>query len=314
MKKLSYLLFVLLLLVIPTMMIAAQDAVVELTPEEIVAARVVEFGTSLPRGYGLIGAEDLSGLLSVTDVVLLDVREVAEYEAGHLENAFNVPLRTLSQNLDLLPDTGATIVVICKGGGRAMLAATSLQLLGYENVKVLKGGFDGWVGEDLPSTTEPFMVEAGVSPEFEADVLAAVDSYLTNLPEGFALVSAPNLMAEVAENPLPETGDTVCCKLASGPASGGKLGPALLIDVRSDEEWAKGYLAGAQHLPIDVFASRLADLPAEKDAPIVVYCQSGYRGGMAAVMLNLLGYTNVRNLSGGANAWSAAGLPLVMPS
>ena len=67
---------------------------------------------------------------------------------------------------------------------------------------------------------------------------------------------------------------------------------------------------GAQHLWINEFVNHLADLPADKNAPIVVYCQSGYRGGIAAVMLNLLGYTNVRNLSGGLNSWVSAELPL----
>lgn len=277
MKKLVCLLFV-LLLAVPALAISAQA--------DTVAAQVQAFGSSLPRGYGLISAADLAGLLSVQETILLDVRQPEEYEAGHLEGAFNIPIRTLGQNLNLLPDTSASIVVICKGGGRAMLAATSLEILGYQNVKVLKGGFDGWVAEELPTTTEAFTPEAGVAPEFDADMFAAVDSYLTNLPDGFAMVSAPNLMAEVA---------------SSAP---------ILIDVRGDEEWATGYIAGAQHIWIDELVSRLGELPADKAAPIVVYCQSGYRGGIAAVMLNLLGYTNVRNLSGGLNSWAAAGLPL----
>lgn len=284
MKKLIYLLIV-LMLAFPMLMISAQEDAAT-TLEDVVTTRLEEFGNNLPRGYGLISAGDLAGLLSVQETVLLDVRQPEEYEAGHMEGAFNVPLRELGENLDLLPDKSASIVVICKGGARAMLAATSLQILGYENVKVLKGGYDAWVGDELPTTTDAYMMEADVAPEFDPDVFVAVDDYLTNLPEGFALVSAQNLMAETLRTPL------------------------TLIDVRSDDEWAKGYLADAQHLWIDDFANNFAELPAEKDTPIVVYCQSGYRGGIAAVMLNLLGYTDVRNLSGGLNAWSAAGLPL----
>ena len=167
-----------------------------------------------------------------------------------------------------------------------MLAAASLEILGYENVKVLKGGYDGWVAAELPTTTDAVVPAVGVAPEFDSAIMAAVDSYLTNLPDGYGLVSASNLMADIAR---------------SAP---------ILIDVRSDDEWATGYIAGAQHLWIDHFVNHLADLPADKAAPIVVYCQSGYRGGIAAVMLNLLGYTNVRNLSGGLNTWTSAGLPL----
>jgi rhodanese-related sulfurtransferase len=300
MKKFVWLLFV-FLLAFPMLMISAQ--------EDVVTARLEEFGNNLPRGYGLISVEDLSGMLSVQELVLLDVRETDEYTAGHLEGAFNVPLRTLAQNLNLLPDQSATIVVICKGGGRASLASTVLQILGYENVKVLKGGYDGWAAEELPTTTEAYVSEVGLAPEVDATIFAAVDTYLTTLPEGFGLVSAPNLMAEIASNPQQTSEGTECCKSASDDAEFSR-DSLLLIDVRSDEEWSQGYIAGAQHLWIDEFVSHLADLPSYKDTPIVVYCQSGYRGGMAAVMLNLLGYTNVRNLSGGVNSWTAAGLPL----
>ncbi len=279
MKKLVYLLFA-VLLAFPTYMI--------LTQEDAVTTRVEEFGNNLPPGYGLISTDDLTGLISVQQLVLIDVREPAEYEAGHLVGSFNVPLRTLTQNLDLLPDLNASIVVICKSGGRSMLAATTLELLGYQNVKVLKGGFDAWAGEDLPSTIDAFVAQPGVAPEFDAAVFAAADNYLTNLPDGFAMISALNLMAEVVGDSAP-----------------------VLIDVRSDDEWATGYIDGAQHIWINDFVNRLNDLPADKSTPIVIYCQTGYRGGIAAVLLNMLGYTNVLNLATGLNSWNAAGLPLV---
>jgi rhodanese-related sulfurtransferase len=235
----------------------------------------------------LISAEDMSGLIAVQQTILLDVRQPEEFASGHLANSFNVPLREVAKNLDLLPDKSASIIVICKSGGRATLAATSLEILGYENVKILKGGYNAWVGADLPTTTDVFTPEMGVAPEFDADVFAAVDNYLTNLPDGFAMISAQNLMAEVTRT------------------------PPVLIDVRSDGEWETGYINGAQHIWINDFVNQLDQLPADKATPIVVYCQSGYRGGMAAVILNVLGYTNVLNLAGGLNSWNAAGLPLV---
>ena len=277
MKRLIYLVLA-LLFAFPMLMVSAQ--------EDVVTARLEEYGNNLPRGYGLISAADLSGLLSVQDTILIDVRQPEEYAAGHLENSFNVPIRTLGQNLSLLPDENASIVVICKSGSRSTLAATALEILGYTNVKILKGGFDAWAAAELPSATDAFEMSSGLSPEFDPAVFSAVDNYLTNLPDGFGMVSAPNLMAEVAR---------------SAP---------ILIDVRSDEEWATGYIAGAQHIWINDFVNHIAELPADKDAAIVVYCQSGYRGAMATVMMNLLGYTNVRNLAGGLNTWNAAGLPL----
>ncbi|MFN8527332.1 MAG: rhodanese-like domain-containing protein [Anaerolineae bacterium] len=278
MKKLFVLLAV-LLLAFPAFGIAAQD--------QAVVDRVVEFGNNLPRGYGLTDVETLNALLSAQpNIVLLDVREAEEYAAGHIPGSFNIPIRTLSQNLNLLPNLSAQIVVICKGGGRAMLAGTSLEVLGYTGVQVLKGGNDAWVGAELPQTTDAFVPEAGTAPEFDSAVFAAVDAYLTGIPEGYGLVGAAMLAGEMAR---------------SAP---------VLIDVRSDDEWNLGYIDGAQHIWINEFVARMSEWPVDKDTPIVVYCQSGYRGGIASVLLHLMGYTNVRNLAGGVNAWSREGLPL----
>lgn len=284
MKKLLVLLTI-VMLVFAGGVVAAQDA--PAAPAEAVVSRLESYLTNLPQGYGVTRVADLLTLLAEQELVLLDVREVEEYEAGHLEESFNVPIRTLTQNLNLLPDTSATIVVICKGGARASLAAAALQVLGYENVKILAGGFDAWAGEELPSTTEAFVPEAGEAPEFDAEVFAAVDAYLTNLPQGFGLVGSKDLSAELIDN------------------------PPFLLDVRSPEEYGKAYIEGTTHIWIEELWDRIDELPEDKATPIVVYCASGYRGGIAAVALELLGYENVRNLSGGLNGWVAAELPVV---
>lgn len=63
-------------------------------------------------------------------------------------------------------------------------------------------------------------------------------------------------------------------------------------------------------IPFDVIASRLADLPAT-DQSIVLYCQTGRMSAIAAETLVKAGYTDVWDLAGGMEAWTAAGLPLV---
>ncbi|MGQ9910740.1 MAG: rhodanese-like domain-containing protein [Candidatus Flexifilum sp.] len=275
-----FILLAALLLILPVTGIMAQDDPVE--------AAVAAFAERLPaEGYGVISVDDFNVLLVEGSPVLLDVREVAEYEAGHIEGSFNVPIRTLGQNLALLPDPDKTIVVICKGGARAMVAATTLRLLGYRDVRVLAGGYDAWVGAELPTTTEAFLPDAGTAPAVDADVLAAVDAYLSALPQGFGMITAADLAVALVEN------------------------PPLLIDVRSDAELANGYLEGAQHIWINEFLARRAEWPADKTAEIVVYCQAGYRGAIAMVLMELLGYENVRNLAGGVNAWVNAGQTLV---
>jgi rhodanese-related sulfurtransferase len=60
----------------------------------------------------------------------------------------------------------------------------------------------------------------------------------------------------------------------------------------------------------DEIANNLAQLPTDKNAPIVLYCRTGPMSTRAATDLVRLGYTNVFNLVGGFNAWVEAGLPL----
>lgn len=286
MKKIAILLLVAILtLGLAPLVSPVAPAVAQGT--DVIAARLTEFNANLPKGYGVISVDDLNVMLTEKTVVLLDVRQPEEYQAGHLGNSFNVPLRELGKNLALLPDLNAEIVVICKGGYRAALAAVSLQILGYKNTKILKGGFDGWVGEDMPVVMDPFTVAAGTAPAIQAELLTSLDGLLSNLPKNWDSVAPKDLAAELVD------------------------APPLLLDVRAKEEWDKGYIEGASHIWINEFMARLAEWPADKNAKIVVYCASGYRAAYAKIMMNMMGYTNVRNLSGGTGAWAKAGFPFV---
>lgn len=85
----------------------------------------------------------------------------------------------------------------------------------------------------------------------------------------------------------------------------------ILLDVRSDEEWAEGHLPNASYIPFQSpdFAEQLAAL--DKSRPVLVYCASGGRSSRAMNVLNQSGQTEVYNLLGGIRAWSAAGQSLV---
>jgi len=73
-----------------------------------------------------------------------------------------------------------------------------------------------------------------------------------------------------------------------------------------------GYIEGAVNIPLRELLANLDKLPS--DQPIVVYCVTGHRAGMAMAALKLLGYTDVRNLAGGLNGWKKAELSVATGS
>ncbi|MDO9282916.1 MAG: rhodanese-like domain-containing protein [Methylotenera sp.] len=85
--------------------------------------------------------------------------------------------------------------------------------------------------------------------------------------------------------------------------------PLLLVDVRNDDEVARGIIQGAVHIP-------LAMLPVQYEAltkveNIVFYCHSGMRSAHAAAFASNKGCKNVYNLAGGVLAWNKAGFSFV---
>ncbi|MCK5438320.1 MAG: MBL fold metallo-hydrolase [Gemmatimonadetes bacterium] len=90
-------------------------------------------------------------------------------------------------------------------------------------------------------------------------------------------------------------------RLASGN------GPVLL-DVRSDEEWDAGHVAGATHIMVGYLADRLDEIPVGEDG-LAVMCRTSYRSTVAASILQRSGFADVTKVRGGISAWIGAGLP-----
>lgn len=85
------------------------------------------------------------------DVVLLDVREPHEYKAGRIEGAIFIPLRELKEKIDIYAnDKSVEIVIYCLSGPRSLSALRTLKVLGFENVKSMKGGIKSWIKNKLP--------------------------------------------------------------------------------------------------------------------------------------------------------------------
>lgn len=207
---------------------------------------------------------------------------------GFIEGAVNLPIRTLAQNLDKLPAQDQPIVTYCAIGHRGAQALVALQLLGYTNVRTISGGLNNWKAANLPlATGTPAAPTTGKAPDVDKDLLAALDKYLTTLPDGFGGVAPASLAKDIQDGKKP-----------------------FLLDVREAKELSdNGYIEGAVNIPIRTLTQNLGQLPA-KDQPIVVHCAIGLRGGIGMMTLQLLGYTNVKSISGGFNAWVKGNFPV----
>ena len=81
-----------------------------------------------------------------------------------------------------------------------------------------------------------------------------------------------------------------------------------ILDVRETWEHEEGRIPGAQNIPLNSLPDKLDDLDELKDQEIIVHCKSGSRSASAKAYLTQQGFTNVRNLVGGFQAYSAAGI------
>jgi len=85
----------------------------------------------------------------------------------------------------------------------------------------------------------------------------------------------------------------------------------ILVDVREDNEWAKGHLPGAVHMSKGVIERDIEQSVPDTAAKLVLYCGGGYRSVLVADNLQKMGYTNVESMDGGWRGWLEAGFPTV---
>jgi rhodanese-related sulfurtransferase len=244
--------------------------------------------------YNTIGLDELNTQLAEGPApFLLDVRSPEEaQESGYIEGAVLIPLRELAKNLDKLPSFDTPIVSYCGSGWRCTIASSALESLGWQDVKCLKGGsYSGWLEEGyatVPGVPEQPAALNAANPD--PVMVALFDEVLSTIPQGFGGVSAEALAAEMLENP-----------------------DLVLIDVRTPGELEEQGLIEFENLiaiPLEELVAMEGELPANLDAPIVVYCGSGHRSTLAMTLLWGYGYSDVRSLKGGFGAWSEAGFPV----
>jgi rhodanese-related sulfurtransferase len=83
----------------------------------------------------------------------------------------------------------------------------------------------------------------------------------------------------------------------------------VLIDVREDNEWAKGHVPNAVHLGKGIIERDIEQRIPDTGAKLILYCGGGFRSALVADNLQKMGYTNVESMDGGWKGWVDAGLP-----
>ena len=87
--------------------------------------------------------------MSAAHTAIVDVREPAEYQAGHVPGAVNIPQCELADRLDEL-EREREVMMVCQSGARSMRAAQFLKQVGYPRVINLRGGTAAWINAGLP--------------------------------------------------------------------------------------------------------------------------------------------------------------------
>jgi molybdopterin/thiamine biosynthesis adenylyltransferase/rhodanese-related sulfurtransferase len=89
---------------------------------------------------------------------------------------------------------------------------------------------------------------------------------------------------------------------------------AVVVDVRETHEFEAGHLPGAKHVPRGYLESRIEGTVPDRNAHVILYCQTGQRSALAAHTLkDLLGYVHVESMTGGLTLWKDRGYEVEVP-
>lgn len=124
-------------------------------------------GVVVKGSYEKISVSEAKDLIeNEPNLFILDVRADYEFEAGHIEGAYLIPVDKIEDRQDELPNNKSRpILVYCKSGSRSRTASTTLDALSYTQVNNMDGGFEVWKEKDYPYETGPFIVPTSTPTE-----------------------------------------------------------------------------------------------------------------------------------------------------
>ena len=95
-----------------------------------------------------VAADEVAERLADRSVLVIDVRQPAEWRRGHIRDSVNLPLTQLASRLQELPND-KPLVAVCASGHRSAIATRTLHRAGYQ-AENLKGGMHAWTRAGLP--------------------------------------------------------------------------------------------------------------------------------------------------------------------
>ena len=98
-----------------------------------------------------ISAEEFAQRYKQSELRVIDVRKISEYDAEHVKDAENIPLDYINDNMTQFNDD-STMYLHCAGGYRSVIAASILKARGFENIVDIAGGFKAISDTNIPKT------------------------------------------------------------------------------------------------------------------------------------------------------------------
>jgi rhodanese-related sulfurtransferase len=205
----------------------------------------------------------------------LDVRERGEFALEQIEGVTPLARGTLESRVEtMIPNRALPIVVACDDGRRSALAAATLNAMGYARVSVLDGGLAAWKARGLPTIA------------------------------GWGLRGKEYAERVAVNRGVPQM---TAAELAERQRQGERL---TVIDVRTDEEYLRGHVPEAYHIPGGQLLLEVPALPVSDEHTIVVSCAGRTRGILGAETLRTAGLEKVYALENGGMGWRLAGYEL----
>lgn len=105
-------------------------------------------GTKVENTYQQITQEEAKNMMDTQEVIILDVREQDEFDAGHIPGAVLLPVGTITAETAaaVIPEPDSAVLVYCRSGNRSKTASSTLAELGYTNIYEF-GGINTWPHE-----------------------------------------------------------------------------------------------------------------------------------------------------------------------